>query len=146
MEQIESNNTRDRQQADCADQNEGGTPFFPDHLVKEMSVTALIFGVVLFLATLMPMPIGEPADALKTPPGIKPEWYFMTVYQMLKYVPKSAGLIFSFVIFPPLMMIFPFFYNWYSKYKYGRLAAHTIVAIGVLTAVFLAMLAYLGFE
>ncbi|RJQ46247.1 MAG: hypothetical protein C4534_03175 [Gaiellales bacterium] len=125
---------------------EGGVPFFPDHFVKEMSVMALIFGVVLFLATLMPMPVGEPADALKTPPGIKPEWYFMTVYQMLKYVPKSAGLVFSFVIFPPVMMLFPFFYNWYTKYRYGRLILHTIVALGVLTAIFLAMLAYLGFE
>jgi quinol-cytochrome oxidoreductase complex cytochrome b subunit len=125
---------------------EGGTPFFPDHFVKEMSVMALIFGVVLFLATLMPMPVGEPANALKTPAGIKPEWYFMTVYQMLKYVPKSAGLVFSFVIFPPVMMLFPFFYNWYSKYKYGRLIMHTIVALGVLVAIFLAMLAYLGFE
>lgn len=127
-------------------QAEGGVPFFPDHFVKEMSVMALLVGVVIFLATLMPMPMGEPADALKTPPGIKPEWYFLAVYQILKYVPKNVGIVLTMLIFPPWLMLFPFTYNWYSKYRYGRLIIHTIAALGVITAIFLSSLAYLGFE
>jgi quinol-cytochrome oxidoreductase complex cytochrome b subunit len=126
--------------------DEGGVPFFPDHFVKEMSVMALVVGLVLFLATLMPMPMGEPADPLKTPAGIKPEWYFLSVYQILKYVPKNVGIVLTFLIFPPVLMFFPLTYKWYSKLAYGRLILHTIVALGVLTAVFLSALAYLGFE
>lgn len=126
--------------------HEGGVPFFPDHFVKEMSVMALVMATVMFLATLLPMPMGEPADPLKTPAGIKPEWYFLSVYQILKYVPKTIGIIFTFLIFPPVLMFFPFAYNWYSRYKYGRLIVHTVVALGVIVAIFLAMLAYLGFE
>ncbi|MHB1391422.1 MAG: hypothetical protein ACYCXF_09405 [Thermoleophilia bacterium] len=125
---------------------EGGVPFFPDHFVKEMSVMALLVGVVIFLATLMPMPMGEPADALKTPVGIKPEWYFLAVYQILKYVPKNVGIFFTMLVFPPWLMLFPFTYKWYSKFKYGRLIMHSIVALGVITAIFLSSLAYLGFE
>ena len=125
---------------------EGEVPFLPDHFIKEVAVMALIAGVVLFLATLMPMPMGSPADPLKTPPGIKPEWYFLSVYQILKYVPKNVGIAMTFLIFPPVLMLFPFFYKYYTKWKYGRLLLHTIVAIGVLTAIFLAALAYLGFE
>lgn len=107
---------------------------------------ALILGLVMILATMMPVPMGEPADALKTPPGIKPEWYFLAVYQILKYVPKSAGIIFSFLVFPPFLMLFPLGYNWYSKHKYGRLILHSVGALGIMLAIFLSMLAYLGFE
>jgi quinol-cytochrome oxidoreductase complex cytochrome b subunit len=126
--------------------SEGGVPFFPDHFVKEMSVMALIFAGVMFLATLMPMPMGEPADALKTPPGIKPEWYFLSVYQILKYVPKNVGIVFSFLVFPPWLMLFPFTYRWYAKGQYGRLILHTLGGLGALVAIFLGLLAYLGFE
>ena len=128
------------------ERQEGGVPFYPDHFVKEMAVMALVVAGVMFLATLMPMPMGEPADPLRTPPGIKPEWYFLAVYQILKYVPKNVGIIFTFLVFPPWLMLFPFTYRWYSKFRYGRLIVHTITALGVLTAIFLSTLAYLGFE
>ncbi len=124
----------------------GEVPFLPDHFIKEVAVMALIAGVVIFLATLMPMPMGLPADPLKTPQGIKPEWYFLSVYQILKYVPKNVGIIITFLIFPPVLMTFPLFYRFYAKYRYGRLILHTLVALGVFTAVFLSALAYLGFE
>ncbi|MBE0429231.1 MAG: hypothetical protein IBX61_05100 [Thermoleophilia bacterium] len=139
-------NQPERRETSPEEHQKGGVPFFPDHFVKEMSVMALVAAILWFLATLMPMPMGEPADPLRTPPGIKPEWYFLAVFQILKYVPKDAGIIFSFLIFPPLLMLFPLTYNWYSKYTYGRLVVHTIGALGVLTAVFLSLLAYLGFE
>ena len=107
---------------------------------------ALVMGLVIFLATLMPAPMGEPADPLKTPAGIKPEWYFLSVYQILKYVPKNVGIIITFMIFPPILMLFPLFYKQITAWRYGRLTLHTIVALGVLFAVFLSLLAYLGFE
>ncbi len=28
-----------------------------------------------------------------TPDHVKPEWYFLALYQLLKYVPKTAGVI-----------------------------------------------------
>jgi quinol-cytochrome oxidoreductase complex cytochrome b subunit len=128
-------------------EQQGGVPFFPDHFMKEAAVIALILAIVAFLATLMPMPVGEPADALKTPIGIKPEWYFMTVYQILKYVPRNIGVTFTFLIFPPFMMLFPLFYkSVICKWTYGRLLLHTIGALGIITAIFFTMLAYLGFE
>lgn len=136
----------DNRQSAAGKHEGGGVPFLPDHAIKEMSVMALIMGLVMILATMMPVPMGEPADALKTPPGIKPEWYFLAVYQILKYVPKNIGIIFSFLVFPPILMLFPLFYNQYSKLKYGRLVVHTAGALGVLLSIFLSVLAYLGFE
>ncbi|MHB9052944.1 MAG: hypothetical protein ACYC5F_02990 [Thermoleophilia bacterium] len=133
-------------ETDSHDEEHSGVPFFPDHFVKEASVMALVVAGVLFLATLIPAPMGSPADALKTPAGIKPEWYFLSVYQILKYVPKTVGIIITFLIFPPILMLFPFFYKRITAWHYGRLVLHTIVALGVFFAIFLASLAYLGFE
>ncbi len=137
----------DQTQRNQDSHQEGGVPFFPDHFIKEMSVVALVLAIVSFLATLMPMPMGAPADPLKTPVGIKPEWYFLTVYQILKYVPRNIGIAFTFLIFPPFLMLFPLFYNSViTRFKYGRLILHTAGALGVITAIFFTMLAYLGFE
>lgn len=121
-------------------------PFFPDHIVKEGAVLAFVVAIIVLVATMLPFPVGEPADPLKTPPGIKPEWYFLPVYQLLKYVPKTAGVVFNFIIFPPLMIVFPFFYNQITRWKYGRLTLHFAGGLGMIFAVFLALLAYLGFE
>lgn len=137
----------DKKLIDELQEDPRAVPFFPDHFLKEAAVMALLLGIVCFLATLMPMPVGEPADPLATPAGIKPEWYFLTVYQILKYVPKSVGVVFTFLIFPPFLMLFPFFYHSViCKWRYGRLTLHTVGALGVITAIFFTMLAYLGFE
>ena len=35
----------------------------------------------------------DPADGLKTPPHIYPEWYFLWSYEILRPFPKDPGLI-----------------------------------------------------
>ena len=52
------------------------------------------------LALLAPPHLGEMADPLVTPLGIKPEWYFLPAYQLLKYVPEVVG-----VQVPPLVLV-----------------------------------------
>ena len=49
-------------------------------------------GVLLTLALLLPPHLGDRADPLVTPVGIKPEWYFLPAYQLLKYVPEAVGV------------------------------------------------------
>ena len=78
------------------DKQEKTIPFFPDHFMTEFwvavgfTVIILIIGVV---ALSYPVGLGEPADELKTPEHIKPEWYFLALYQLLKYIPKTAGVL-----------------------------------------------------
>jgi len=35
----------------------------------------------------------DPADGLKTPPHIYPEWYFLWSYEILRPFPKDPGLV-----------------------------------------------------
>lgn len=68
-------------------------PFYPDHVRTEFYVTigilVLVF-IVGILGLIKPVGLGEPADPLNTPLHVKPEWYFLALYQILKYIPSQV--------------------------------------------------------
>jgi len=73
-------------------QAEGGHPFYPNHVLKEGIVAYLILGLLLTLAILYPLMPTERADPFTTPEGIKPEWYFLPMFQLLKYLPEPIAV------------------------------------------------------
>jgi Cytochrome b subunit of the bc complex len=119
--------------------------FFPHEVVKFGIIIALVISALTFLATMVPMPVGEPADPLKTPAGIEPEWYFLAVYQILKYVPRWLGVAFSFIIFPVMLFAVPFFWGLITRFRWGRLTLNTVVGLGAIVALTLTLLGFLGF-
>lgn len=72
---------------------ESGVPFWPVHMSKEACVVGIVLGILFTLSVFSPWEIGEPANPMETPPGIKPEWYFLPTYQLLKYFSGSAGKV-----------------------------------------------------
>ena len=89
---------------------EKSVPFFPDHLLYEAKV-ALWFGLILVVVGIIgffsPLGLGEPADPMVTPEHTKPEWYFLALFQILKYVPKTIGAVAP-VILVLIILIWPF--------------------------------------
>ncbi len=72
--------------------------FANDFLSKDMfvvSIFLLFFFYLVFWHYGFAMdPINfDPADGLKTPPHIYPEWYFLWSYEILRPFPKDPGLI-----------------------------------------------------
>ena len=59
----------------------------------------LLLAVMGGLALLWPAGLSEPANTLVTPEGIKPEWYFDGLFQLIKVIPELAGLIVVAVVF-----------------------------------------------
>jgi cytochrome b6 len=60
-------------------------PFFPHFILKDMAVWLIALNVLTLLAALFPWELGNAADPLASaPPGIHPEWYFMSMFQTLK--------------------------------------------------------------
>ena len=119
--------------------------FFPHEVVKFGIIIAVVISALTFLATMVPMPVGEPADPLRTPAGIEPEWYFLAVYQILKYVPRWLGVAFSFIIFPVMLFAVPFFWGLVTRFRWGRLTLNTVVGLGAIVALTLTLLGFLGF-
>ena len=92
------------------EQEENSVPFYPDHLTLEAKV-ALVFGILVVLTGVvgmfLPVGLGAPADPMDTPVHIKPEWYFLFLYQLLRYIPKTIGATAP-VIAILLMAVWPF--------------------------------------
>ena len=68
-------------------------PFFPNYILDEFIAWYVMLGILIVLASLFPAGLEEPADALRTPPHAKPEWYFLFLYQGLKLVPRIVGVV-----------------------------------------------------
>ena len=85
-----------------------GIPFFPNHLLKEVIAAFLLVALLISLAVFFPAPLELKADPFDTPDHIKPEWYFMGMYQMLKVIPNELLGIFSNSLFVGLLFLIPF--------------------------------------
>ena len=63
-------------------------PFFPNFFLRDLVAWSLILGVVLGVSVYWPATLGEKANPFApTPVGIKPEWYFLWMFQTLKIFP-----------------------------------------------------------
>lgn len=63
-------------------------PFVPHFLIRDMVGWYLALAILAALAALFPWELGEKADPFASAPaGIKPEWYFLFMFQALKVLP-----------------------------------------------------------
>ncbi len=73
--------------------------FYPSFLFKEIVVMMLIFILVaVVLALVFPVGLEDPADPTDNLYIPKPEWYFMSLYQLLKYFPGKLEIIATAII------------------------------------------------
>jgi ubiquinol-cytochrome c reductase cytochrome b subunit len=66
-------------------------PFFPNYIILEVIVSFIILAALVVLATVLPTGLEEKADPFSTPQHIKPEWYFLWIYQFIKVPPFIIG-------------------------------------------------------
>jgi cytochrome b6 len=63
-------------------------PFVPHFLLRDMVGWYIALGLLAALAALFPWELGQKADPFgTTPEGIRPEWYFLFMFQALKKLP-----------------------------------------------------------
>mgnify|MGYP005835409017 CR=1 FL=1 len=66
-------------------------PFFPDLALREAKLAWAVLLIVIvgaaILAAVLPLELAAPADPFNPPAHPKPEWYFLFLYEFLKYVP-----------------------------------------------------------
>jgi cytochrome b6 len=67
-----------------------GMSFWPNFVVREAAVWLVLFGVLITMAILLAPSLGPPADLMApAPEGIRPEWYFLFLFQTLKLFPAN---------------------------------------------------------
>ena len=69
-------------------------PFWPNFIYREMVVWLLLFGILLTLAIFLPPSLEKTADLMApAPEGLRPEWYFLFLFQTLKIFPPKVLFI-----------------------------------------------------
>jgi quinol-cytochrome oxidoreductase complex cytochrome b subunit len=131
--------------SDTEHSQEDSIPFFPDHVRTEFFVVVGVLVVVFIIGILgliNPVGLGEPADPLNTPLHVKPEWYFLALYQILKKIPpmflgiegKIIGVVIP-IVLVGLILIWPFLDNKPDKSKRTTWIRTALVIVAVITII-----------
>lgn len=66
--------------------------FFPNFMLRELMAWYVALGALGALAAFAPWELGAKADPFgSAPAGIRPEWYFMWMFETLKRIPAKLG-------------------------------------------------------
>nr|ABH04676.1 cytochrome b [Nasua narica]AZI94438.1 cytochrome b [Nasua narica]AZI94439.1 cytochrome b [Nasua narica]AZI94440.1 cytochrome b [Nasua narica]AZI94441.1 cytochrome b [Nasua narica] len=87
-------------------------PFHPYYTIKDilgaLALTFTLMMLVLFTPDLLGDPDNyTPANPLNTPPHIKPEWYFLFAYAILRSIPNKLGGVVALVLSILILTIIP---------------------------------------
>ncbi len=120
-------------------------PFYPDHVRSEaialIGIIALVI-VIGIIGTFIPVGLGPPADPMDTPEHIKPEWYFLFLYELLKYVPKTIGATLP-VIGAIVLLIWPFL-DRRADSRRARTVRIILVIVGLVAVIGLTVMGEIG--
>nr|AMA06921.1 cytochrome b [Sipunculus nudus]AMA06942.1 cytochrome b [Sipunculus nudus] len=96
--------------------NSDKVPFHTYYTTKDLTGFILMLGGLTFLSLLAPNLLGDPenfipANPLVTPLHIKPEWYFLWAYAILRSIPNKLGGVIA--MFAAILVLFalPFIFT-----------------------------------
>jgi quinol-cytochrome oxidoreductase complex cytochrome b subunit len=123
-------------------------PFFPNFLLRDLLLWLLVLNFLAILAVFFPWELGKKADAFASAPaGIQPEWYFLFMFQTLKFFPAKIGPldgevlgITLFAVAGLLWLLVPF---WDRKSARGQ-KNRTITYIGLAAILYIVVFSLLG--
>lgn len=123
-------------------------PFFPNFVLRDLLLWLIVLNVLAILAVYFPWELGHKADPFApAPSGIKPEWYFLFVFQSLKFFPAKVlgidGEVLGIALFGLaglLWFLVPF---WDSRTPVGH-RNKIINYVGILVVVYVIVLTAIG--
>ena len=107
-------------------------PFFPDHVFTELIIVTIVMIILITLALLFPVSLGERADPNVTPLHIKPEWYFYPVFRWLKITNLEVGILGP-IFFILILLLWPFIDRLFEKYFPGKEVGFWVGVTGLIT-------------
>nr|ABR08522.1 cytochrome b [Microtus californicus] len=95
-------------------------PFHPYYTIKDFLGVLLLLMAFMILTLFFPDILGDPdnytpANPLNTPPHIKPEWYFLFAYAILRSIPNKLGGVLALILSILILALMPLLHT--SKQK-----------------------------
>ncbi|MFA9490887.1 MAG: c-type cytochrome [Anaerolineales bacterium] len=115
-------------------EKEQGVKFFPNIVYKDMIAAFGVFIVLVGLAVFIGVSADPPADPNDSTYIPRPEWYFLWLFQLLKYFPGQIEWVGT-TVFPAFavlaLLLLPFYDR--SPFRYWRKRKFAIVVGGLAT-------------
>ncbi len=102
--------------------------FWPDQVLKDAVACLAILAVVLLFVFRQGAELGAPADPSENYSAARPEWYFLFLFQMLKYFPGKYEVIGAMVL-PGLVLGALFLMPFIGRTKFGHRANIGFVSV-----------------
>ena len=123
-------------------------PFFPNFMLRDLLLWLIVLNLLAILAVYFPAELGHKANAFSSAPaGIKPEWYFLFMFQSLKYFPShilfADGEVVGICLFGLaglLWLLVPFWDRKTSRGEHNRFINY----LGIFAVMFIIILTILG--
>jgi ubiquinol-cytochrome c reductase cytochrome b subunit len=118
-------------------------PFYPYHALKDTIAGAAVFALLITFAIMVPTPldqIADPSDASYVP---RPEWYFLSLFQLLMYFPGPLEPLATMVIpglIVGLLLLLPFIDRRPDRHFLKRplvTAGFAIIGVGIIVLTYL---------
>src|SRR5579872_3481194 len=119
------------------------TTFWPDQVLKDavacLAVLAAVLGLCLYhgIGPRSGAELGAPADPTENYSAARPEWYFLFLFQLLKYFPGESEIVGAMVIpgaVMGLLFLMPLIGRWNLGHRFNMAFIFGIMlGVGVLT-------------
>jgi quinol-cytochrome oxidoreductase complex cytochrome b subunit len=119
--------SRERELAQSAPDHNPG-----DHFLAEATAVVLLLCVYSLLCIFLPAVLGVRANPAFAPPGSKPDWYFLFLYQYVRFVPPLIGALTPTVLVV-LLAAWPFLDRNPSREPRKRILALVLVVACVIS-------------
>jgi len=119
-------------------------PFWPHYVLSELIAWYVILGILVTLSAVFPAGLEERANAMLTPEHVKPEWYFLSIYQFLKVasvfsflgpdMPRLLGIVIPGILIAMLFLL-PFLDRGSKKPARQRPLMMIVVTVALLVVI-----------
>ena len=120
-----------------------GKPFYPDQVFEDVVGMLILFVILAVVALSVPVPLEDVADPTNADYDPRPEWYFLFLFQLLKYFQGPFEVLGTFVI-PTigmvLLLLLPFLDRSERAVLWKRPVALTVTTVSVAGIVLLTIL------
>ena len=124
-------------------------PFFPNFAMRELLIWLIVINILAILAVFFPWELGTKADPFSSATvGIKPEWYFLFMFQVFKFLPGEIllmpGEFVGILLFGIGILLWAIVPVWDKKTAKGE--KNTILTyFGIFVIIFIIVFTILGF-